>query len=522
MAWLGLSLVGAPFALARHGKDRSKSGSHSRSRSDKKKSARVEAPTEKKGTVDAGAEAEVAEGSLKPRVLAMLGEAKSALAAGDLDGAQKKAEAAYKKQPRGETLFLLGKIAQAQGQQVTAQDLFRRYLADPLVAVVPAQRVEAQRAVSQHIPQLGDLHLVGDKESLVFLDDRLLGSLPLALPLRVSAGVRHVLLVTGGRPTRGKVEVPSGQGREMRFDALTGAVLVSVPPRVVLVQEPGANLGKEVDLLAALEKGSQLVGYDVAGREGPLDACEALEPSCLLEATRRSGAGYALVVRVLAVSGGKDFQLALWDAQVGELAVQDSVRCLPCSDEKQLASVAEQVASVFRRGRARPRGTLSVTSIPTAAQLAVSGRAVGTTPWKGSVFAGQQQVELSARGFERQQLLTLVAPGQQASLSALLVPALGPEPLPQGVKASLWAGNRRPLWRVVTGAAAMGTGLLLIGIGGTGLAADGQCVPPLVPPAQVCRETIHSAAIGGSLLGVGLGLTIGGAVLIAVPPRAEQ
>lgn len=136
------------------------------------------------------------------------------------------------------------------------------------------------------------------------------------------------------------------------------------------------------------------------------------------------------------------------------------------------------------------------------------------------MFAGQQQVELSA--LERQQLLTLVAPGQQASLSALLVRALGPEPLPQGVKASLWAGNRRPLWRVVTGAAAMGTGLLLIGIGRTGLAADGQCVPPLVPPAQVCRETIHSAAIGGSLLGVGLGLTIGGAVLIAVPPRAEQ
>lgn len=58
MAWLGLSLVGAPFALARHGKDRSKSGSHSRSRSDKKKSARVEASAEKKGTVDAGAEAE--------------------------------------------------------------------------------------------------------------------------------------------------------------------------------------------------------------------------------------------------------------------------------------------------------------------------------------------------------------------------------------------------------------------------------------------------------------------------------
>ena len=159
-----------------------------------------------------------------------------------------------------------------------------------------------------------------------------------------------------------------------------------------------------------------------------------------------------------------------------------------------------------------------MSSIPSAAQLKLSGRLLGQTPWKGSVFAGQQQIEVSAPSYEPQTMLTTVGPGQQVSLSVLLSPQLVPEPVPRG-SAPLLPQARRPLWRVVTGAAAMGVGILMIGIGGSGLAADGTCVPPLQPPALVCRETIHSAAAGGSLLGVGLGLTIGGAVLVGLPPR---
>lgn len=65
----------------------------------------------------------------------------------------------------------------------------------------------------------------------------------------------------------------------------------------------------------------------------------------------------------------------------------------------------------------------------------------------------------------------------------------------------------------------MGVGMLLLGVGGSALAANGTCVPPLQPPALVCRETIQSSTLGGSLLGVGLGLSIGGVVMIAIPPR---
>mgnify|MGYP000157891528 CR=1 FL=1 len=89
-------------------------------------------------------------------------------------------------------------------------------------------QAEAQRQANLSLPEAGDLYIVGDKESLVYVNDRLLGALPLLLPLRVAAGNLSVTLQSGGRTSRGKVEVPAGQAREMRFDELTGAVLVEV------------------------------------------------------------------------------------------------------------------------------------------------------------------------------------------------------------------------------------------------------------------------------------------------------
>ncbi len=511
-----------PSALARHQKAKSGHSRGSTKRAINKKEKSTDIAVSNESNSDDGAMASSAEVRVKPRVQVLLGEAKAALASGDLDGAQKKAESAFKKQSSAEALFVLGQVAQAQGHIVEAQDLFRRYLADPGTTIEPAKRIEAQRPAGPALPPLGDLYVTGEKDSLVYVNDRLLGSLPLLLPLRVAAGDLSVALSSGGRTTKGKVEVPSGQAREMRFDALTGAVLVSVPPTVVFAQEGTVSIDGDIGLLAALEKGSQLVGYSPAISNRKLSVCGTLAPDCLIDAARQHVAGFTLAVRASSVVGGKDLQLSLWDAQVGELAAQDSVRCVPCSDDGQLSAVAQQVAAVLRRGRNRPRGVLSVSSIPSEAQLSLSGRMVGKTPWKGTVFIGQQQLELSARGFERQQLLTTVTPGQTAVVSALLSPELATEPLPLG-EARPWAKlGSRPLWRITTGAAVIGAGILMIGLGGSGLASDGACVPPLVPPAQVCRETIHSATLGGSLLGVGLGLSIGGVVLIAIPPRGAS
>ncbi len=513
LAWLSLALLAPALGVARHGKS-DRRGRHDRHGAKAGQAASVADPK----SAPRRDESSPNETQLRPKVVALLDEARSALSAGELDGALKKAESAYKKQPTGETLCLLAQVAAAQNRVVDAHDLFRRCLADPSQTIDPSIRTEAQKLATSAPGGLGDLHVVGDKDSLVFVDDRLRGSLPLLLPVRVAAGMHSVSLLTSGHTSRGKVEMPSGQAREMRFDALTGAVLVSVPPMVVFVQEIGAVL--EPALLSALEKGGQLVGYSLALSDQKIETCDGLLPDCLMETARRTQAGYVLAIKTTPTAGGKDLLLSVWDAQVGELAGQESARCAPCTDEAQLAAVTERLTGALRRGRGKPRGSLSVTSIPKAAQIKVGGRLVGQTPWSGSVFAGQQQIELSAPSYEPQALITTVAPGQQASVSALLLPIASAEPGPRG-SALASGAPRRPLWRVATGAAAVGVGILLIGIGGSGLAADGTCVPPLQPPAVVCRETIQSATVGGSLLGVGLGLTIGGVVLIGLPPRRE-
>lgn len=518
-AVLAVLLVLPSAADAR--RHRKESGKESGKRSHKKKDQAADPAGLSVGAGDSRASG--AESTLKPRVAALVEEAKAALAARDFDGAQKKAEAAYRKQPSAEVLFVLGQVAKAAGLAVESHDLFRRYLADPSTASDSVRRAEAQRQANLSLPEAGDLYIVGDKESLVYVNDRLLGALPLLLPLRVAAGNLSVTLQSGGRTSRGKVEVPAGQAREMRFDELTGAVLVSVPPTVVLVEEQAGRLSSEAALVEALEKGSQQVGYSLASSERKLGACESLSADCLLDLAKQRSANYALAVRVVQPSTGgtgqRELQLQLWDAQVGDLAMQETVRCGSFGDESQLALVTEQVATVLRKGRARPRGVLSVTSIPSDAQLSLSGRMVGKTPWKGSVFVGPQQVELWSHGFERQQLSTLVTPGQTSVLSALLSPELLSEPMPYGERRTIAALGARPLWRVATGAAMMGVGMLLLGVGGSALAANGTCVPPLQPPALVCRETIQSSTLGGSLLGVGLGLSIGGVVMIAIPPR---
>ena len=159
---VAMGWVASPEAWARRSRSKSGATSSKRKRADKPKPPASERATER---------------PLKPKTQALLDEAGEALTAGDLELAQKKAEAAYKKQASGEALFVLGQIAQAQGQAVVAQDLFRRYLADPGGTVDPAKRTVAQRGVTQALPQTGDLYIAGDKDALVYIDDRLLGSL---------------------------------------------------------------------------------------------------------------------------------------------------------------------------------------------------------------------------------------------------------------------------------------------------------------------------------------------------------
>lgn len=499
---------------------RSSSGSARKHRKDKKR--KTTAPVAKK-TPDETSRNEATEDSAseksvhKNKVAKYLQKSRKALAAGEFEQAVTHAETAFKKEPTGDILCLLGQIAVARSRLVEAHDFFRRCLADPTVAIDAQTRETAQRNLPRPALGSGDLVVAGEKDALVFVDQRLKASLPLVLPLRLSEGVHAVTLLSGSRSSRGSVEIPAGQIREMRFDALTSAVLLSVPPSLLFVKDVGAKLGEGV--AAAIERGSQAAGFATLLANDEVPQCARFQPECLRALMLRHKPSYLLTVELSQNGGSLRGKLSLFDVELDEWAENEELACRACSMDAQSALVSEHLAAILRRGRAKPRGALEVNSIPKAAQFRQNGRLVGLTPWRGPVWAGVHRLELSLPGHETQTVNTSVAPGQQAKVSVLLPPLLDVEPAPFGWQKGPALTLRRPVWRIVTGSAAIGLGLLFTGIGGSGLAANGNCVPPLQPPAVVCRETIQTGTVGGSLLGVGLGLTLGGAILIAIPPR---
>jgi hypothetical protein len=62
---------------------------------------------------------------------------------------------------------------------------------------------------------------------------------------------------------------------------------------------------------------------------------------------------------------------------------------------------------------------------------------------------------------------------------------------------------------------AIGVGGVLAGFGISALAIKDQCRDPV--PVGVCPTLYDTGGIGGGLLGVGLAVTLGGVVLMALP-----
>lgn len=93
-----------------------------------------------------------------------------------------------------------------------------------------------------------------------------------------------------------------------------------------------------------------------------------------------------------------------------------------------------------------------------------------------------------------------------------------PSPSEQAKKSSAeHVAAKRPRWRLITGGAAIGAGLLLVGFGGSALAVQGKCVEVPSAPAQTCDAVYTTNAVGGALLGTGAAVVVGGIVLMAWP-----
>lgn len=447
--------------------------------------------------------------------------------------------ASYRAEPSARALYQLGLLAQAEGRQAAAQDLMRRFLAE-VQGTAPEQDpavAQARRILAEALPLAGEIRLFGARGAQVFADDRLVGTLPLALPLLCAPGTHKIALEYGKRRLLGKVAVRAGHTAEMRFNGETGAVLVTLPPTVLLVLDApdgAAALRLEqaaVDMLQAESYGVFRTELALALANKPAACLRDL--ACVSEIAERSGVTYALGLRARAKGPGDaaEWELAatFLDTSVGSVGAESEKSCAPCSTERAATEAAVLLKQILAQGSARPRGTLSLSSTPQGAEIREEGRLLGVTPYQRAAYAGTHKLLIEREGFEPVSITVNLSPGETAVSEPVLkefpepAPApllLPPAPLPQPPARPALERLPRPRWRLGLGGAlvAVGGGLLLLGI--SAAASAGGCVEPPLVAEGACRRVFQTAPAAAGLLPTGAVLTVGGLLLLALPgPR---
>lgn len=416
-----------------------------------------------------------------------------------------------------ETLYQLGIVAYAEGQTIASQDLMRRYLAVPAANAGSAQqRAEAERIVSQPQGQRSELILTGEAESRVEVDGRIVGVLPLPMPLLVSSGSHVITIKNSTTAWSQTLDVAAHRAYLLTPESDGKLKSLRLPTALLEVDgdlPQGSPGPQSLAAQSVRNSGLFLVTPPVNGKE----ECKG-EARCTLRLADQSFADYLLVlegVQAAATSGG-NVTVSLIDTQIGEPAAQAKFPCSPCAEGALAESLSRVLPGLLSDATQRGRGILRIVSQPVGAMVQIGSRKLGATPLAMPRFAGSTDWQLRRPGYQVAQGRSEVKPGQTtevtiplaAEVLAPLIVRLPPERQP------------RPKWRIASGLAGLGIGAGLMALGASALAVSGQCVEPAAPPQQSCTRLYHTSAAGAGLLATGVAFGVTGAVLLAIPgPR---
>lgn len=443
--------------------------------------------------------------------------AEHALAAKDPAKAIQILEGLYQTSPSPELLLLLALAAHGQGQTVWAQDLVRRGLADPTLAADSSLR--ARVALVQALPRVasGEVYVQGPAGSLLRADGHLLGVLPLPAPALLPAGIRSLELEEGKKPLRGQVPLRDGYLAEVRFSRESGAVLVTVPPAVILLANiEGGSDASHALVQKSVEQAARRAQLGVLNAGVALNAAPELRgclttAKCQRQLMQKTESDYVLMLDLTAsqasgTKGSGTLRLRLLDAVVGDVAAEIKRTCTDCSQRTLIEQLPELLEPFLRTGSTRGHGTLELSSTPSGIPVYRAGELLGQTPLTRQVFGGTHPLELRPPGQKPYPVSVDVTDGGTGVLRVDLskpvaplavAPPIAPTPVLQG-------RAPRPTWRLALGGVALGGGALLTGFGISALAVDGGCVSGAMGPCARVFETRN----------VGLGLTVSGAALI--------
>ncbi len=456
----------------------------------------------------------------------------AALKAGQLAEAAAAFTDAFKLSPNPKWLLYLGQVAAAEKRSVEARDLLRRFLADTTVDADDPLRKDAQTLLdAQPVVDAGEILVAGPRGALLSLDGRLIGSLPLPLPLLVPTGPHRVVASQDKWQASSEVKTRLARQVELRFKLGSDVAVVTLPPAVLVIdQAPDAQTAEALQkrVQTALSRESYAVVPRRALETYAKDLADCLlDATCLRKAGERFGVEFAIWARVEKQGSGWRVFLKLRDAATGADLGSDTVQCESCALESVLPKVVETTSALTSAAVGRDHGELEVRSSPAGAEVLLDGVKLGMAPLRQSVIAGHYTLVVRKPGFVDYSQPVEIRSGAVTVDATLIDRDAQLEPSPSvrvDAPPVRLGAEKRPLWRIAAGAAGLGIGAVLVGFGVSafvqnGVTLTGEC------PADFNRQSCQFKT-----LIPGIGLTVGGAVLMGAgagllawpPPKAKS
>lgn len=441
---------------------------------------------------------------------------------------------AYMLAPQPHILYQLGLLALDDGRPLDAQDLLRRFLADPTLdsdpTGDPAQQ-EAERILLLASEPSASLTILGDRGTLVWIDGHFVGSLPLSLPLLVTPREHRVLLQRGARTLEDQVLVPRGRIGELRADIDSRASLLSIlPAALTLATFEGISLELGARLLRTVEATLQTkrlstqpagLAQPGQGEQGPCTDPTA----CALQEARRLQIETLFQITAKQTASDLVLRATLLDAQVGAEASSAEATCSNCSADQASKTLRGLLSSACETGLGRPRGRLILHVEPSDARVSLDDKPWAQEPRERWVFAGAHRLVIDKPQFLPKTQDVIVAQERPSELHISLDAVEPPEPPPAALVPPAFRRvtirERRPTWRLALGGVAIGGGALTAGFGLAMGWLDQRCEPDLSQPAPTtpCAFRYHTQPAATVVSGAGLLLIAGGIVLVAIPGK---
>lgn len=446
----------------------------------------------------------------------------SAQLAQDFAAAQGYLEAAYLIEQRPLLLFLLGRLAQADKRPIDAEDYFRRFVADPHADPGSAEYAQAQAELAALYPPSGELFVQGTPLSVLRVDKRMVGVLPLSHPVTLAPGAHEVSLSQRTRTLKAAVSLQEGRPTLVQFGTDSDFALISHPFVAVL-----AVNAEQPALLSALREQMESAVHRAGLSSRPLALAQARQPlfarylaalGTTAEHTLASKTDYVVLVQQQTGSPCS-FRVAVYAPDVLLPAAED---LLDIGCDAVASRMGAVLDALLTKALARPRQSVQLASQPAGAALHIDGIRLETPAQPINLWHGTYDLSATLTGYQPLQRRVSIDDSTPKTLAIPLSPIVVapvasalPPPVPAPRKG-------RPLARLLTGGALLGSAALLFAIGGYGLAIDGRCVAEPMAPVIECPQLVDAKPAGIALVSIGAGMLLGGGILLALPAPSIQ